>query len=118
MARWRQVVNRETGKSELVPLDDKARDQDRADGKRFANIHGVFDSFVSPVDGTVIHTARQLREHNIRNNVVNADEFSPEFRAKKAAERADFYEGRMSAKEKLARKQEIYEVMMRAEQDG
>ena len=70
------------------------------------------------VDGTVIHTARQLREHNIRNNVVNADEFSPEFRAKKAAERADFYEGRMSAKEKLARKQEIYEVMMRAERNG
>jgi hypothetical protein len=32
---------------------------------------GRFDSFVSPVDGSVIRTSRELKEHNVRNNVVS-----------------------------------------------
>lgn len=118
MARWRQVVDKETGKSEFVPIDEKARQLDIAAGKRTANIHGVFESFVSPVDGTVIHTARQLREHNLRNNVVCAEEFSQGFLEKKARERADFYEGKSSSKEELARKQAIYEIIERASRNG
>ena len=113
MARWRQHFNEETGKSEFIPLDEAAVKRDGG----FA-IHGVFEPFKSSVDGTVISTAKQLREHNKRNNVVNADEFSPEFYARKAQERADFYQGNHSREESLKRKQEIYENMMRAERNG
>lgn len=34
-------------------------------------VMGRFDSFVSPVDGSVIRTSRELKEHNVRNNVVS-----------------------------------------------
>lgn len=30
-----------------------------------------FESFVSPVDGSIVHSRRELAEHNKRNNVVN-----------------------------------------------
>jgi len=106
--RWRQ--DKVTG--EFIPVDKSAR---KYDGHA---IHGTFDPFVSMVDGTEIATNKQLREHNKRNNVVQADEFSPEFYARKAQERADFYEGNHSRQESLKRKQEIYETMTRAERYG
>jgi hypothetical protein len=34
-------------------------------------VFGRFEAFVSPVDGSIIRTAREMREHNLRNNVVN-----------------------------------------------
>lgn len=34
-------------------------------------VKGKFDSFMSPVDGSVISTAHDLAEHNKRNGVVN-----------------------------------------------
>lgn len=34
-------------------------------------VTGQFNAFVSPVDGSVIHNNRELKEHNTRNNVVN-----------------------------------------------
>jgi putative FmdB family regulatory protein len=34
-------------------------------------VMGRFDSFVSPVDGSVVRTSRELREHNRRNNVLS-----------------------------------------------
>jgi hypothetical protein len=106
MARWRQ--DRLTGK--LVPIDDAARK-----GSTGAVIHGDIESFVSPVDGTVITDRKQLSEHNKRNNVVSADEFSPEHYARKAEERAKFFNGEHSKQEKLERKSEIYERMMAQE---
>jgi hypothetical protein len=108
MARWRQ--DRITGK--LVPIDEAAVKRDAGHG-----IHGIFEPFKSMVDGTIISTNKQLREHNKRNNVVNADEFTPEFYAEKAKERADFYQGKHSRQESLKRKQEIYENMIRAERE-
>ena len=40
---------------------------------------GKFDSFISPVDGSIINNARELSEHNLRNSVVNIQEgFSEE----------------------------------------
>lgn len=108
MARWRQ--DKVTGK--LVPIDEEAIKRDGG----FA-IHGIFKPFRSDIDGTEISTNKQLREHNKRNNVVQADEFTPEFYAGKAKERADFYQGKHSRGESLKRKQEIYENIMRAERD-
>ena len=106
MARWRQ--DSKTGK--LIPIDEAARRRDCS-----ATVMGDIESFVSPVDGSVISDRRQLREHNKRNNVVSADEFTPEFYARKAKERADFYQGKRSPAEVLKSKQQIYETWIQAE---
>jgi hypothetical protein len=95
---------------------------DEAAARRDGQSHSIhvddFDAFRSPVDGSLIRNGRDLREHNLRNNVVSAQEFSPEFYAQKARERQRFYDGEHSASEKLARKQEIYNNWIRAERDG
>ena len=83
--RWRQ--DRETG--EMVPIDAAARQSDCGTG---IIVRGNFDPFVSTVDGTLISTHRDLEQHNKRNNVVSASEYSPEFYEQKARERARFYE--------------------------
>ena len=109
MPRWRQSYNPETGKNELIPIDEAAIRRDAG-----VAIHGPIEPFVSPVDGTVISCRKQLREHNKRNNVVSSDEFSPEFYERKAAERERFYQRKMGPEAKLARKREIYEALTRA----
>jgi hypothetical protein len=73
------------------------------------------DSFVSPVDGSVISDRGQLAEHNKRNGVVSADNFGPEFQAKKAAERHETLHGK---KVVLERRRAMYEVMMRKEREA
>jgi hypothetical protein len=80
--RWRQC--RETG--EFIPIDEAAR------ASAGSAIHGDIQSFVSPVDGSVISDRHQLREHNKRNNVVNAAEFdgqqkAPEGRTRQEVQR-------------------------------
>ncbi len=109
MARWRQCSK--TGK--LIPIDESARRQSSG-----ASIHGDIEPFVSPVDGTVISDRRQLAEHNKRNNVVNAGEFTPEFYAEKAKERARVYTGEHTRADSFKRKQEIHEIINRMERNG
>jgi hypothetical protein len=81
-------------------------------------IHGDIQSFVSPVDGSVITDRAQLREHNKRNNVVNCSEFDGAEQNKRREERERLYTGEHTPIEKLARKMEIYETMMRQERKG
>lgn len=107
--RWRQ--DRHTGK--MIPMDEAAANR----GGQSIQVSN-FDAFVSPVDGSTISTARGLREHNLRNNVVNAAEFTPEFYQKKAEQRAKVYQGEHNTREKFARKQEIYNAIQRAEENG
>ena len=59
------------------------------------------------------HTRQKTRgsEHNNRNNVVDAAEFTPEFYAGKAKERADFYQGNHTSAEKQARGEQINEII-------
>jgi len=106
--RWRQC--RHTG--EFIPVDEAARQQSRS-----AAVQGDIQSFISPVDGSVITDRKQLREHNKRNGVVNSAEYSPEYYARKAKEREDFYAGKTSAAETRARRVEMYEHMVRAERN-
>jgi hypothetical protein len=110
MARWRQVYNEETGKSEFIPIDEAARHRDIS-----ASVHGDIESFVSPVDGSVISDRKQLREHNKRNNVVQTSEFGTEHWDIKRKERERLYNGEYTPAEKQARKMEIHEAIMRAE---
>lgn len=46
----------------------------RITAPRFLNNTKPFESFKSPVDGSIITCERELREHNKRNNVVNIHE--------------------------------------------
>ena len=110
MARWRQEFNKKTGKSKFIPIDSAAKKRDG-----IIVVKGNFDPFISPVDGSLIVGQRSLENHNKRNNVVSADEFTPEFYAAKAKERADFYQGRKSREESLKCKREIYETWTQAE---
>ena len=105
--RWRQC--RHTG--EFIPIDSSAK---KYDGHF---VQGDIQSFVSPVDGSVISDRAQLRAHNERNGVVNSAEYSPEYYARKAKEREDFYAGKTSAAETRARRVEMYETMVRAERN-
>mgnify|MGYP001814057313 FL=1 len=109
--RWRQVYDPETDTSQFVPIDEEAR---RHEGINI--IRDNFDPFRSIVDGSVITNHRELEEHNRRNNVVSASEFSPEFIASKTAERERILNGERTAQETRAVKMELYERMTRAEQ--
>jgi hypothetical protein len=91
----------------MVPADEYERPKEAGHA-----IWDDLDSFVSPVDGSVISDRRQLAEHNKRNGVVSADNFGPEFQAKKAAERHELEHGKKATRE---RRQQMYEVMVRAE---
>ena len=113
MPRWVQRWNEESGKYELIPRDEAA--------VRFGGgtaVHGDIESFVSPIDGSVITDRKQLREHNKRHNVVNQAEFNPEYLEKKKKERERLYNGEHTPQEKLARKQEIWETIHRLERNG
>jgi hypothetical protein len=110
MARYRQVYNEETGKNELIPIDEAAIRRDAG-----VAIHGPIEPFVSPVDGSVISDRKQLREHNLRNNVVNYHEFDGAEQNRRKAERERLHSGEHTPQEKLARKREIYELINRAE---
>jgi len=107
--RWRQKYDPVTDTSSFVPVDEAAR----ASSGHF--VQGDIESFVSPIDGSVISDRAQLRAHNARHKVVNSAEFSPEWLTKKAKERQDFFEGKHSKEETLARKQELHEKIVRAE---
>jgi len=111
--RWIQKYNKETGKSEFIPVDESAQRHDAKKG--ISIIRDNFKPFRSTVDGTTITNDRELAEHNRRNNVVNASEFSPEYLAQKRREREDFYQGRHSREESQKRKMELYETITRAE---
>jgi hypothetical protein len=77
-----------------------------------------FQPIRSPIDGAIIKTKRQYEDHCKKHNVVPSAEFSPEFLARKRAERERLFKGEFTAKESLARKQEIYEAIVRAERNG
>jgi hypothetical protein len=110
--RWKQSLNEETGKYEFIPVDQSAMARDSG-----AAIHGDIQSFVSSVDGSVISDRKQLREHNKRNDVVNTAEFDGHWeRQEKVRDR--HYTGEHTREESLKRKQEIYEIINRAERNG
>ena len=81
----------------LIPREEYVRPKERG---HF--VQGDVQSFVSPVDGSVITDRKQLREHNKRNGVVNYHEFDGHKVERKQE----------SARE---RKQAIYEQIIRAE---
>ena len=102
--RWRQ--NKDTG--EMVPIDASAA---RNDG---VVVRDDIGTFKSPIDGSVVSGAKQYREHCEKHGVVNAAEFTPEYYAGKAAERAQLFENNNQV-EKKAIRQELYNRLTEAE---
>jgi len=85
MARY--IQHPETGK--LFPASEYQQPRSRTGPDIMADI----DPFVSPIDGQLITSRSGLRDHNTRHGVVCAQEFDQNHFDRKAAERADFYEG-------------------------
>ena len=110
--RWKQVKDPETGKYNLVPIDEAAFNHDHRDGPI---IRGNFDAFPSPIDGTLIRTQRQDDDHCKKHNVVPSAEFSPEWYERKAKERAEFFTRKKTPQEVWERRAQIHELINRME---
>ena len=109
--RWRQ--DRHT--LEMIPVDEAAR---KLSGESHAIHANNFDAFKSPIDGTIIRNKRDYDNHNKRNNVVNAKEFSPEYYATKQKERDRVLSGERTKDEVRRDRQDIYDKWTQAERNG
>lgn len=86
----------------LVPKDQfKGHNERPLSGAQ--NILPDIEPFVSPIDGKLITSRSVLRAHNKEHAVTNFADFSPEFRAKRTAER----EARAHGQDKQATKERI-----------
>ena len=117
--RWRQTRD-ENGNSVFIPMDEAAAKHDgvtlsESDRGHSHFVHGDIAAFVSPVDGTVISDRKQLAEHNLRHNVVNADEMKGQWE-RDGRERERIAAGDLTYKERLPIRQALYENTVRAEQ--
>ena len=88
MARYSWVQHPETGK--LIPKDEYVRPNAP---KSNLYVQADIEPFVSPLDGSVITGRRGRDEHCRRHGVVPAQEFDKGHFDRKAAERADVYQG-------------------------
>ena len=102
MTKYRQDAK--TGK--LVEIVKQPR-------KHQALIQGKMEPFVSIVDGSVISTQKELRDHNKRNNVTQ-DSFSGAIAARTAA-RENLFGGRYKDPE---RKADIRDAIERCRSEG
>ena len=67
MARERWILDEKLGK--LVPESEYQRRQPARPG--ITVIPDIAESFISPVDGSTLSSRAEVREHNIRNSVVD-----------------------------------------------
>ena len=73
MAGWIQIDGK------LIPKEEYAGDNSRNQGPMFIP---DIDHFVSPIDGEVITTRPQLKQHMKNHGVTHQQDYSPEFLAK------------------------------------
>lgn len=105
MPRWRQVIDKETGKSQFVPIGP-GHNFDEAPA-----IHAGFEPFTSPIDGTVISGRKAYREHMEKHGVVPAAEFSKEHYENARKERERVMNGNWNAAERQARREELHRII-------
>ncbi len=84
--RWDREANK------LVPIIDRA--------ERGPLICPDIDDFVSPIDGTIIHGRRSLREHMKKHNVTHAQDFTGEWERKRK-EREEYFQGKTARNERI-----------------
>lgn len=108
-SRW--VQDPKTNK--LVPRDEYYRRKEQG-----AYIQGDIEPFVSPVDGSLISSRSHLRDHNARHGVVTQAEYGSTHNEAARRRREAFFQGQHTPKEKFRRKQEIYNIIQRAIDNG
>lgn len=98
------IQHPETGK--LIPRDEYVRPT----SERYFFAQGDFESFVSPVDGSVIDDRGKLRKHMKEHGITQSSDYSPEYYAKKKKAREDALagEGRAATQE---RKESIHRIL-------
>jgi len=85
--RGSYVQHPETGK--LIPREEYVRPSNT----EYPSVHGQIETFVSPIDGSVISDRSHLREHNKKHGVTDSRDYSPEFMAKRSAARESELKG-------------------------
>ena len=110
--RWKQVLNKETGRHEMVPIDEAAFKHDHGTGPI---VKGNFDAFKSPIDGEVISTQRQYDDHCKKHNVVPMAAFGNDWVEGKEREREKVFNGKHTAQETWERRAEINELINQME---
>lgn len=73
--------------------------------------------FVSPIDGSVIGSNRDLRNHNARHNVVQALEYGTHSEAARKR-REDYFEGKVDPRIRQRRREQIHELINHMERTG
>ena len=94
MPRYVQKIN-EDGSSTFVEIG-----QDRPSNSGHF-VQGDIEPFVSPVDRSVISDRRQLREHNLRNKVMNTAEFEGQRAAIERQQQKERQQDRLNLKREL-----------------
>jgi hypothetical protein len=87
MTRKTWVHHPITGK--MVPKEDF-----RPPGPNAPVVHGDLESFVSPVDGSVISDRSHLRAHNSRHGVTNVADYGPEWFERRGKEKYQEQQGK------------------------
>lgn len=108
--RWRQC----SVCHQLIPVehwDDHPHVREERRGQS-AFIQGDIESFVSPVDKSVISDRAQLREHNRKHGVTDLRDYGDGYFERKASERSADMRG-TSAKARNARINTIREAIER-----
>lgn len=94
---------------ELIPRDEYVRPKEVSH-----YVMGDLQTFVSPLDGSVISDRKKYRDHMAKHGVVPAQDFTPEYLAKRRAS----YEGEITSKAaSKERKTAIYESWVAAERN-
>ena len=99
-----------TGK--LIPKEEYQRPENNA-----PFIQGDLQTFVSPIDGSVISDRRRLREHNLRHGVTDSRDYSDAWYEKKKHERAAIINGE-NKKSKSERIDDIQRAISQLERRG
>lgn len=95
----------------LIPAEEYDAHIGRLTPNETHAVMGDIEEFVSPVDGSVVGSRSDLREHNAKHNVVSVAEYEGVVDKGAMQRRHDHYQGRISRKEQFKRRQEIHEII-------
>ena len=105
MAKKTWIQDPETGK--LIPKEEYRR-RTVAHDKSF--VQGDLEPFMSPIDGKMIYSRRQLKEHNKKHGVTDMRDYGPDWFERKAKERQQAITGKADRAERIdAIRRSLYE---------
>jgi hypothetical protein len=97
--------------NKLIPAGEYDAHIGRSEPTRAASVSGDIEPFRSTVDGTIIGSRRDLREHNARHGVVTAAEYGGHVNVAAQKRREAAFKGERSTAESFRIKQNIHEAI-------